>query len=129
MKVLTNFSDTMKYKDGRQNSQPDKVSRIVSITILLVVLCGVSFYLGGAFCSEKNRFEGKDIKDVKKAVPGPKELIVTPLQIKEVAFPECSLDYQDYTPCTDPKRWKKYGTHRLTFMERHCPPVFERKEC
>lgn len=93
----------MKYKDGRQNSQPDKVSRIVSITILLVVLCGVSFYLGGAFCSEKNRFEGKDIKDVKKAVPGPKELIVTPLQIKEVAFPECSLDYQDYTPCTDPK--------------------------
>lgn len=27
------------------------------------------------------------------------------------------------------QRWKKYGTHRLTFMERHCPPVHERKEC
>lgn len=27
------------------------------------------------------------------------------------------------------QRWKKYDAHRLTFMERHCPPVFERKEC
>ncbi|KAH9779273.1 putative methyltransferase PMT21 [Citrus sinensis] len=42
---------------------------------------------------------------------------------------EKSSNYQDYTPCTNPKRWKKYGAHRLTFMERHCPPVFERKEC
>jgi len=23
--------------------------------------------------------------------------------MKFVSFPECSLDYQDYTPCTDPK--------------------------
>lgn len=27
------------------------------------------------------------------------------------------------------QKWKKYGTHRLTFMERHCPPVFDRKQC
>ncbi|KAE9459231.1 hypothetical protein C3L33_08870, partial [Rhododendron williamsianum] len=27
------------------------------------------------------------------------------------------------------QRWKKYGVHRLTFLERHCPPLFERKEC
>lgn len=31
--------------------------------------------------------------------------------------------------CLLQQRWKKYGVHRLTFMERHCPPVFERKEC
>ncbi|KAL3651387.1 putative methyltransferase PMT21 [Castilleja foliolosa] len=37
--------------------------------------------------------------------------------------------YQDYTPCTDPRRWRKYTLHRLSFMERHCPPVFEKKEC
>ncbi|KAK3430738.1 hypothetical protein EUGRSUZ_E02401, partial [Eucalyptus grandis] len=49
--------------------------------------------------------------------------------MKFVSFPKCSLDYQDYTPCTDPKRWRKYGIHRLTFMECHCPAVFERKEC
>ncbi|KAH0669549.1 hypothetical protein KY285_023715 [Solanum tuberosum] len=41
----------------------------------------------------------------------------------------CSADYQDYTPCTNPRRWKKYDLHRLTFMERHCAPNFERKEC
>ncbi|GFZ16635.1 S-adenosyl-L-methionine-dependent methyltransferases superfamily protein [Actinidia rufa] len=52
-----------------------------------------------------------------------------PLKIKSVAFPECSGEYQDFTPCTDPKRWKKFGVHRLTFLERHCPPLFERKEC
>ncbi|KAL3740847.1 hypothetical protein ACJRO7_022036 [Eucalyptus globulus] len=51
------------------------------------------------------------------------------LLMKFVSFPKCSLDYQDYTPCTDPKRWRKYGMHRLTFMEHHCPAVFERKEC
>ena len=27
------------------------------------------------------------------------------------------------------QRWNKYGRHRLTFMERHCPPAFDRKEC
>ncbi|KAL6578673.1 putative methyltransferase PMT21 [Orobanche minor] len=25
--------------------------------------------------------------------------------------------------------WKKYTRHRLSFLERHCPPLFERKEC
>ncbi|KAK7367070.1 hypothetical protein VNO80_09078 [Phaseolus coccineus] len=49
--------------------------------------------------------------------------------MRPISFPECSLDYQDYTPCTDPKRWRKYGTFRLTLLERHCPPIFERKEC
>ncbi|KAG1359132.1 putative methyltransferase PMT21 [Cocos nucifera] len=53
---------------------------------------------------------------------------VTP-QVKPVAFPECNSDYQDYTPCTDPRRWRKYGNYRLTHMERHCPPIYERKEC
>ncbi|XP_019168388.1 PREDICTED: probable methyltransferase PMT20 [Ipomoea nil] len=51
------------------------------------------------------------------------------LQTEDTSFPECSPDFQDYTPCTDPKRWKKYGLQRLTFMERHCPPPFEIMEC
>ncbi|KAH9779271.1 putative methyltransferase PMT21 [Citrus sinensis] len=103
----------MKYKDRKPISpNGDKSPRIVPLTVLFVALRGFSFYLGGIFCSEKNR-----------------DPAVAPLQIKSVNFLECSSNYQDYTPCTNPKRWKKYGAHRLTFMERHCPPVFERKEC
>ncbi|KAJ6703845.1 METHYLTRANSFERASE PMT21-RELATED [Salix viminalis] len=90
-------------------SHPDKNSR-VPMAMMFVVLCGLSFYLGGIFCSEKDKIETTDVAEV-------------------VSSPRESSDYQDYTPCTDPRRWKRYGNHRLTFMERHCPPVFERKEC
>ncbi|KAG5222824.1 methyltransferase [Salix suchowensis] len=115
----------MKYKDGKPVSHPDKNSR-VPMAMMFVVLCGLSFYLGGIFCSEKDKIETTDVAEV---VSSPRESSAAPLQIKSTAFPECSSDYQDYTPCTDPRRWKRYGNHRLTFMERHCPPVFERKEC
>lgn len=27
------------------------------------------------------------------------------------------------------QRWRKYETYRLTSLERHCPPIAERKEC
>lgn len=116
----------MKHKDGKPGPHGDRGSRAVPISIMFVVLCGFSFYLGGIFCSERNRFE---TKIVAKDVQSPKESSVTPLQIKPIKFAECSSDYQDYTPCTDPRRWKKYGLHRLTLMERHCPPISERKEC
>lgn len=90
----------MKHKDGKPGSQPDKSSRVVPMSIMFVVLCGFSFYLGGIFCSEKERFV---TKEVEKAVLSPKESSSSPLQIKSVAFPECSREYQDYTPCTDPR--------------------------
>ncbi|KAK3037619.1 hypothetical protein RJ639_030396 [Escallonia herrerae] len=118
----------MKHKDGKPLFQPDKSSRIVPMTIMFIVLCGFSFYLGGIFCSEKDIYETKS-KDVTRAGESPKETIAGPLQVKQTAFPECGIDFQDYTPCTDPKRWRKYSLHRLTFMERHCPSVYERKEC
>ncbi|KAI4327972.1 hypothetical protein L6164_020374 [Bauhinia variegata] len=116
----------MKHKDGKPYNHPDKNSKVVSLAILLFVLCGFSFYLGGIFCSNKN-----DVvtNDVQRNVESSKDTAVAPLQIKSVNFPECSNDYQDYTPCTDPRRWRKYGTYRLTLLERHCPPIFERKEC
>ncbi|KAL6979974.1 methyltransferase [Sarracenia purpurea var. burkii] len=118
----------MKHKDAKPAYQPNKSSRVVPMSIMFVVLCGFSFYLGGIFCSEKERYTAKDVA---KVVESPKEAIASsaPLQIKSIVIPECGKDYQDYTPCTDPRRWKKYGLHRLTFLERHCPPVFERKEC
>lgn len=90
----------MKYKDGKQAPQGDKSLRLVPMSIMILVLCGCSFYLGGIFCSEKSRF---DTKNVASDVQSPKVSVVTPLQDKRVQFPECSSDYQDYTPCTDPR--------------------------
>lgn len=91
----------MKYNKEAKPGSQDKSSRVFQLTILFFVLCGFSFYLGGIFCSEKTRLESNDIKDI--AVQSAKESLVAPLQIKAVSFPECSADYQDYTPCTDPR--------------------------
>ncbi|KAK1375074.1 Methyltransferase [Heracleum sosnowskyi] len=114
----------MKHKDGKLIIE--KNSRVVPLTVLLVVLCAFSFYLGKVYCPEKDRIVANGIG---KAVESSKAAVHVPLQVKSVSFPECGIDYQDYTPCTDPNRWRKYDVHRLTFMERHCPPLFERKEC
>ncbi|XP_042432124.1 probable methyltransferase PMT20 isoform X1 [Zingiber officinale] len=116
----------MKNKDSKPGVNPDKNYRIAQITITFLFLCGFSFYLGSIFCSEKNRYFKRDATPV---IQSHHDTRVAPLKIKNVEFAECSLDYQDYTPCTDPKRWKKYGKYRLTFMERHCPRMVDRKEC
>lgn len=94
----------MKHKDGKPILQQDKNSRKVPMAIMFVVLCGFSFYLGGIFCSEKDKYA---TKEVTKAAERPKEKAAVPaagaLQIKAVTFPECPADFQDYTPCTDPR--------------------------
>lgn len=92
-------------KSGKQSSQPEKgTSRILSLTVLFIAFCGFSFYLGGIFCSERDKIEAKDVtRTTTKAVASPKEPTVTPIQIKSVSFPECESEFQDYTPCTDPK--------------------------
>ncbi|KAL3645787.1 Methyltransferase [Castilleja foliolosa] len=109
-----------------KNGNPDKNSRSLPTSVMIVVLCGFSFYVGTIFCSLKNYYLTPDIT---KAFGASKETISRPPQIEPVNFPECGPDFQDYTPCTDPKRWNKYNRHRLSFLERHCPPVFERNEC
>ncbi|WOK99057.1 putative methyltransferase PMT21 [Canna indica] len=116
----------MKRKDSKPGVHPDRRYRAVPMTLMVLVLCGFSFYLGGIYQSEKNMIIKKDTR---APVPSRKETALAPLQLKFVDFPECGIDYQDYTPCTDPKRWRKYGNYRLSFMERHCPPMTERKEC
>ncbi|KAL9258734.1 putative methyltransferase PMT21 [Drosera capensis] len=123
----------MKHKDsdGKPINPPDGGSKLFTRSLLLLVLCGISFYLGGlVFCPEKNYLAAKDVaKTEAKEVESKENSAVVPLQIRSVSFPKCSIDYQDYTPCTDPRRWRKYGYYRLTLMERHCPPISERKEC
>lgn len=93
-------SETMKHKDGKPISHPDKSSRVVPMAILLVLLCGLSFYLGGIFCSEKDGYVSKNVtKDVESQLG----INAGHIHIKPISFPKCSADYQDYTPCTDPK--------------------------
>ncbi|XP_004509540.1 probable methyltransferase PMT21 [Cicer arietinum] len=109
-------------------------SRVVPVAIIFVVLCGLSFYMGVIFGSEKDNFVSNISQ---RSLDSPKESSssssssssISSLQIKYISFPECSIDYQDFTPCTDPRRWKKYGSYRLNLLERHCPPIFERIEC
>ncbi|XP_047342035.1 probable methyltransferase PMT21 [Impatiens glandulifera] len=118
----------MKHKDGKPTPQLEKISRAVPISIMFCLFCGLSFYLGSIFCSEKDMYL---INNIAKAAETCKKDVAesVPLQLKTISFSECSNDFQDYTPCTDPKRWHRYGLYRLTFMERHCPPAIERKEC
>ncbi|KAJ0774785.1 putative S-adenosyl-L-methionine-dependent methyltransferase [Helianthus annuus] len=115
----------MELKDHNQGRLRDQISKVVTVVIILV-LCHFSFYLGGLFCSMKYEFVTKEIA---KSVESSEMTLSSSVQVEFVSFPQCSAKLQDYTPCTDPKRWKKYGKQRLTFMERHCPPAFDRKEC
>ncbi|CAA6672073.1 unnamed protein product [Spirodela intermedia] len=115
----------MKGKDSKpERKNPERSFRTVPLTLMFIVLCGFSFYLGGIYYSEKGKFSPWNV------VPEPSaKTAMVPLRMKAIAFPECSKDYQDYTPCTDPKRWWSYGKHRLSHMERHCPARAQRKEC
>ncbi|XXG66707.1 hypothetical protein AAC387_Pa06g0230 [Persea americana] len=122
MQILTLKNDRMKSKDPLA---PPYHERRIPMTIILTVLCGFSFYLGGIFISMKKLHT----MDVSQAVQLPKEVTSASLQVQPIDFPEFNSDYQDYTPFTDPKRWKKYDVHKLSFMELHCPSIFERKEC
>ena len=90
----------MKNKDLKPAAYHDKSSRKIPIALLFTLLCGFSFYLGGLFCSDKNKLL---INGITRAAHSPKEASLVSLQAKPVVFPECSSDYQDYTPCTDPK--------------------------
>lgn len=87
----------MKKKDPKPG---DKRYRLVPTTILVLILCGFSFYLGGFYRSENNIIVKTDARP---SAQSRKETGLTPLQVKSIDFPVCSIDYQDYTPCTDPK--------------------------
>jgi len=145
----------MNNKDGILVPQQEK-SMIVPVTIIFVVLCGFSFFMGIIFCSEKDKLLSIYGQI---SIGSPKESSINPLQIKYISFPECSAEFQDYTPCTDPRvmllivvhffyvigiaeesflidyvcfnlqRWKKYISRQPTLLERHCPPKSERREC
>ncbi|KAH9320963.1 hypothetical protein KI387_015602 [Taxus chinensis] len=114
----------MKDKDFKAGLHSDKSLRVVPVVLMLLSLCAISFYLGGMFCSQKDRFLIED--EISHAAP---TVSCSVAEETATTFEECGMEYQDYTPCTDPQRWRKYDMHRLAFRERHCPPVSERIEC
>lgn len=105
-----NICWTMKHKDGKPINQPNK-NRTVTLAVTFIALCGFSFYLGGIFCSGK---DGVVVNTIQKTLDSPKQSSGS-LQIKPISFPECSIDYQDYTPCTDPKVLN--GSHLLILQD------------
>lgn len=116
----------MKGKEGKYAYNANKGSKTIPMVLMIVALCGVSFYVGQMYSSEKESYENAEttrISEYTKPMEG------GPLQVSSTSFPECDAQFQDYTPCTDPKRWQKYSKQRLSFFERHCPPVHERKLC
>ncbi|EAY93110.1 hypothetical protein OsI_14912 [Oryza sativa Indica Group] len=123
----------MKYsKEAKPERAAGGRSRAVPVALLLVVLCAFSFYLGGIYSTGRSLLDvnGIVVKGASSSSSASAVAIQKDTNTKAVVvFPECPADYQDYTPCTDPKRWRKYGNYRLSFMERHCPPAVERKEC
>lgn len=58
--------------------------------LILILFSGFSFFLGGYNCIKNTLRTYKNVNSAS-------------LQVKPVIFPECGLDYHDYTPCTDPK--------------------------
>ncbi|VAH17647.1 unnamed protein product [Triticum turgidum subsp. durum] len=112
-------------------------ARAVPVALMLLLLCGFSFYLGGMYSTGRTfTFSSTTTSIIPIVSTAKQEGSAIALAIArngngddEVEFSECPADYQDYTPCTDPKRWRRYGNYRLSFMERHCPPPPERAVC
>ncbi|RLN18483.1 putative methyltransferase PMT21 [Panicum miliaceum] len=112
--------------------------RAVPVALLVILLCAFSFYLGGVYSTGRSLLDsiqpaptlltlGTTAAQQSSALAQPAQSTTT--AVAAVSFPECPADFQDYTPCTDPRRWRRYGNYRLSFMERHCPPPPERQQC
>lgn len=99
----------MRHKEGKLGSLPERGQRNVPIAILLLVFCSLSFYLGKIFCNQNSRFEAVEVTDVSREGSA--------LKMKFISFPECSIEYQDYTPCTDPRVTLEF---QCCISERFC---------
>ena len=106
----------MKGKDSKLEKKNANISsRTVPITMMFIILCGLSFYLGGIYYSDKKKFSSWNVVSPKQEASS--KVPIVPFRIKAVTFPECGKEYQDYTPCTDPK--VVHDTIYLKFMTKH----------
>lgn len=95
-------SEKVKGKEHKLGTS-DRKFRALPAAVVVLLLCALSFYLGGIFCSGKHKLLEKQVVVVPQTGQTPEKVAVTSPQLKSVVFPECGIDYQDYTPCTDPK--------------------------
>jgi hypothetical protein len=97
----------MKYsKEAKPERAAGGRSRAVPVALLLVVLCAFSFYLGGIYSTGRSLLDvnGIVVKGASSSSSASAVAIQKDTNTKAVVvFPECPADYQDYTPCTDPK--------------------------
>jgi hypothetical protein len=72
---------------------------------VVAVLCGLSFYLGNIFDSEKTKLSSevinKEADDEVTSSLSRSDCLQPALKVEP--FPECSINLQDNTPCSDPK--------------------------
>lgn len=90
------------FKDSRGGGgafATERSFRLVPLVVVVATLCGISFYLGNLYNTEKSTIS-EEIKSEEQV----SEKSANCLQnIKVDPFPECNITLQDHTPCTDPK--------------------------
>ena len=88
----------MKGRDEKVHGSTEKMSKLFPPALLLLSLCGFSFYLGGMFCSQEDA-----TRDQYNGVEVDKKFANCQFHVKPLAnFKECNISLQDLTPCTDP---------------------------
>jgi hypothetical protein len=79
--------------------------RLLPLVLVVAVLCGLSFYLGNIFDSEKTKLSSevinKEADDEVTSSLSKSDCLQPALKVEP--FPECSINLQDNTPCSDPK--------------------------
>jgi hypothetical protein len=79
--------------------------RLLPLVLVVAVLCGLSFYLGNIFDSEKTKLSSevinKEADDEVTSSLSKSDCLQPALKVKP--FSECSINLQDNTPCSDPK--------------------------
>lgn len=108
--------ERMKSKDPRPSPYPD---RRVPMTIMLLVFCGFSFYLGGIYFPA-NKLQKEDVSHALQLEPiEPKAVTPASLQVEPIEFPECEC-CEDRTPCTDPMVYFLIYTHKKCTLVLFC---------
>ncbi|KAL2632624.1 hypothetical protein R1flu_004103 [Riccia fluitans] len=123
---MSHFPRLSKMKDKELKNSlfgPEKRQKYLPLFLIVSSLCAVSFYLGAAYGSEK-----QSIEEAYDSLGAGNKAGCTSV-IKQGPIPPCNISMQDYTPCTDPIRWRKFDKQRMAFRERHCPPRAEKLQC
>lgn len=77
----------------------ERKMHLLPLVIVITLLCGLSFYIGTIYYSERSSFS----ELIKGGESVPEKSGDCQLTIKQEPFPVCNISLQDNTPCSDPK--------------------------